>query len=57
MPYVCTGVEETPPDYNKVAGTPPLVQKKWSGLMNTSEKDTLEILGSYLASPFYKYAT
>ena len=57
MPSVCTGVEETPPDCNRVAGTPQLVQKKCIGLMNTSEKDTLEILGSYLASPFYKYAT
>ena len=46
MPSICMGVSETPYDRNRVAGTPPLAQKKQSGPMTTLEKETLEILGS-----------
>ena len=53
MPSVCTGVAETSPDFNRVAGTPWLVQKKLSCLRNTSEKDTFEVVCSLLAGPTY----
>ena len=52
MPSVCTGVAETTPHWNIVAGTPPLAQKKQSGLMKTLQKETLEVVGSILGNSF-----
>ena len=51
MPSICTGVAETPPDRNTVAGTPPLPQKKRNGLVTTLVKDTLEVVGPNLENP------
>ena len=36
-----------------MTGTPLLVQKKLSDPMTTSERDTLEVVGSILASTFF----
>ena len=53
MLYVCTGVAETPPNWTGVVGTPPLSQKKRDSLMTTSGGETLEVVGSIMATHFY----
>ena len=49
--------EETNPIFTEVAkmpvfGTPSLIQKKGNGLMTTSKKETLEVVGLFLARFF-----
>ena len=53
IPSVCTGVLETPPDFNRLTGTWSMSQKKQSDILTTSEKETHEAVGSNLAGPFY----
>ena len=52
MPSIYTGVGEMTLDLKSRASTPLLVQKKRSGIMATSEKETLEFIGSNIARPF-----
>ena len=43
MLSICTRVADMPYYRNRVSGTPPVAQKKRSGLMTTPEKESLEV--------------